>query len=74
MFPAVHFDFTECGKQRARLGVVLNSRFRRNIGQWKNLARAIIFAADDAAGFIWCIALRLCDKLCQLVKSEFHQN
>jgi hypothetical protein len=72
MFPAVRFDFAERIEERVRLGVVFGARFRRNVGEWKNLERAIIFAGDDTAGFVWRIVLRLRNELGQLLKSDLH--
>jgi hypothetical protein len=66
MFPAPTFDFTKGFEQSERLGIVLNARLWRIIRQRKNLQRAIFFARDDAARFIWRIVLCVLDELDKL--------
>jgi len=72
MLPAPRFDFAERLEERVWLGVVFNAWIRGDIGQGKNFERALIFAADNAAGFVRCIGACKCDQLRKLGVSYKH--
>ena len=63
MFPAPFLDLPQRAQQFVRIGIVARPRFWIDVPQRKDLERAILFAADDAAGFIRRIPPRLCDQL-----------
>lgn len=67
MLPTAILDLAQREQKFVRIGIVARARFGIDILQRQNLERAILFAADDAARFIWRVAPRLGDELVQLV-------
>jgi hypothetical protein len=54
------------------LGIIFNAWVGCNVRQSENFERVLIFAADNAAGFVRCIGACKCDQLRKLGVSYKH--
>jgi hypothetical protein len=63
MLPAIRFNVAKCVEEFQRIGVKIHVRSRVCVVQRIDFQRAIVLAADNAAGFIRRVAARVHDEL-----------